>query len=111
MNRFQEETAAEIVGNYYRRLYGDPYETFSAPDEPQPSEDDDDEITGLTEVTCQQYHEIVIAAQTIGEMVDALKAHRAECPVCGNTQTTAHDDHLYLGPTQPMCRETLPAVA
>jgi len=30
MDRFQEQTAAELVGNYYRRLYGDPYETFSA---------------------------------------------------------------------------------
>ena len=111
MDRFQEQTAAELVGNYYRTLYGEPYETFSAPDEPQPVEDEDDEFTELTEFTCQQYHDLVMAAQTIGEMVDALKTHRAECPVCGNTQTTAQDDPLYQSLEQPVCCEMLPAVA
>jgi|CZKN01.1.fsa_nt_gi hypothetical protein len=111
MDRFQEQTAAELVGNYYRRLYGDPYETFSAPDEPQPVEDEDDESTEPIEFTCQRYHAIMMASQTIGEMVDALKAHRVECPVCGNTQTTAQDDPLYPGLEQPVCCETLSAVA
>jgi hypothetical protein len=109
MDRFQEETAAELVGNYYRRLYGEPYETFSAPDEPQPAEDD--EIMELTEFTGQQQYELVMAAETIGEMVDALKAHRVECPVCGKTQTTAQDDALYQGPKQPVRCATLSAVA
>jgi hypothetical protein len=53
----------------------------------------------------------MMASQTIGEMVDALKAHRVECPVCGNTQTTAQDDPLYPGLEQPVCCETLSAVA
>jgi hypothetical protein len=65
----------------------------------------------LTEFTGQQQYELVMAAETIGEMVDALKAHRVECPVCGNTQTTAQDDPLYQSLEQPVCCEMLPAVA
>jgi len=113
MDGFQEETAAELARNHYRRLYGDPDETFSVPDEPQPVEDDDEdeEIVELAEITCQHHYELVMAAQTIGEMVDALKAHRAECPVCGSTQKTVKDYASYLGAKQPVCCEPLRAVA
>jgi len=101
MNRFQEETAAELARNYYRSLYGEPYETFSAPDEPQPLEDEG--IVELPQITCKHHYELAMAAQTIGQMVDALKAHRAECPVCGSTQATAEDDTLFQGLKQPVC--------
>jgi hypothetical protein len=101
MNHSDENSQTGIPGNHHRSLYAPLYETFAAPDETPPLQDEEEEIEEPEEILCQRRYELVIAARSVRELTDLLKMHCAECPVC--SRTSIH--------VSASCGQSRPAVA
>jgi hypothetical protein len=112
MDRFSEETAADLTGNVNRSRYG--YEPF-APVEEQKCFYCEREVgepflmTGDGELHCSRCFEDFTPTEFLAWLQDTSLL--AECAVCGSTQKTAQDDALDLGVKQPVCCEPLRKMA
>jgi hypothetical protein len=94
MDRFTEESIYDLARNF--RLSREP-EPFFEISEPCP---DCGRPTGGVDCPCQQEeapeefrchleYQILMAAATVGEMCDSVRAHRLTCPICNPVRKEA----------------------
>ena len=112
MDRFSEETAADLIENLKWGHYG--YEPSAPVEEPKCFYCDREGgepflMTGDGELHCSRCFEDFTPAEFLSWLQDAPRI--TDCAVCGSTQKTVQDDALYLGVKQPLCCESLKAAA
>src|SRR5687767_11815837 len=93
MDRFSEETPADLARNYARSRFG--YETFAAPDEPEAEEEE----------ICPERQEVFnrVWRFPVPEYLAAMNAHEVQCARCCCEKKDVVPDRLVLDSPDSTC--------
>ena len=84
----------DLIRNYNRRHYG--YETFAGSDDTETEEEVDEAACEEPELTeeppCPIRYRLVMRAETAGDLMDSVKAHTADCTICGSIRGAGQAD-------------------
>jgi hypothetical protein len=104
MDRFNEETAADLGRNYNRRFYA---ERFEDETHMRDENDYDAENCPDEEPVCEFHQQLVREhfRLPVAEFLEAMKVHDVQCAECCSERKTVVSDRLHVDPAAVCCGE------